>query len=342
MDPAVHVDAPGRPRRILVTGVGGAPGFDLARHLMTLGCQVIAVDASPLAAGLHLPLTARLTPSADDPAYATALLDLCRELRPDAIIPTVEAELLQLIRLRGALEDLGVRTWLPSRNVVDACADKAQFAAVMCEHSLATPRSFLPHQIRDIPDGRPLVVKPRRGQGAKGVHFCSTRRQAQILCELVDEPLVQEHVTGAEFTADCLVDRAGRASVILRHRLLVRNGLAMVAATFHDEEATALVEATLAAVGITGLCCAQGFIRDDTTGGARVVMTEVNARVAGAFPLSVVAGADLVGQTLNGLFDLPVDHSRLGYQPGVQLTKYVETLTTSERAPGAGPSPLHP
>lgn len=342
MDADVQPDLLGRPRRILVTGVGGAPGFDLARHLMTLGCPVIAVDANPLAAGLHLPLTARLAPSADDPAYATALLDLCRELHPDAIIPTVEAELPQLIQMRCALEDLGVRTWLPSRGAVDACADKAQFAAVMREHNLATPRTFLPHQIRDIPNGRPLIVKPRRGQGAKGVHFCSTRRQAQILCELVNEPLVQEHVTGAEFTADCLVDRSGRASVILRHRLLVRNGLAMVAATFHDEEVTTLVEATLAAVGITGLCCAQGFIRDDTISGPRVVMTEVNARVAGAFPLSVAAGADLVGQTLNGLFHLPVDHARLRYTPGIHLTKYVETLTTGTRAPGAGPTPRQP
>jgi carbamoyl-phosphate synthase large subunit len=53
--------------------------------------------------------------------------------------------------------------------------------------------------------------------------------------------------------------------------------------------------------------------------------------VFGGFPLSEAAGADLVGQMLNGLFGRPVDHGRLRYTPGICLTKYIETLATSDR-----------
>ncbi|WP_328876254.1 hypothetical protein OHT76_42755 [Streptomyces sp. NBC_00287] len=50
--------------------------------------------------------------------------------------------------------------------------------------------------------------------------------------ELVPQPLVHERVYGYEFTADCLVDRTGRASVILGRRNLVKAGLAAVSTTF--------------------------------------------------------------------------------------------------------------
>jgi carbamoyl-phosphate synthase large subunit len=325
----VSPDMSARRRRILVTGVGGAPGFDLARGLMRLGCDVIATDSNPLAPGLRLPdVTPRTMAPASHADYRTDLLRLCGDLWPDAVVSTVEQELPTLVTLRRPLADLGVTTWLPDSATVEACTDKAAFHAALTTHGVPTPRTVLPHEIGQLPDGRPLVVKPRRGQGAQNVTFCRSRRQARVLCDLVPEPIVQEQVSGREFTADCLVDRVGRASVVLRYRLLVKGGLAVVSRTFHDPQAADRVRATLAAVSAVGACCAQGFICDD--GPDRVVMTEVNARLAGGFPASEAAGADLIGQLLAGLFDNPVDHDRLRYRADVCLTKYTETLITEE------------
>ncbi|MEU5834531.1 ATP-grasp domain-containing protein [Streptomyces diacarni] len=317
-------------KRILVTGVGGAPGFDLVRSLQRLGCKVLAVDSDPHAPGLLLPeVTAHVVPPASDAAYRAGMLRLCAKARPDAVLSTVEQELPRLLGLRRPLADLGVTTWLPPREAVTACGDKAGFAAVLAEHGVPTPRTVLPEDLDRAPDGL-LVVKPRHGQGGKGVTMCRTREQARVLCELTMAPIVQEHVHGREFTADCLIDRTGRASVILRYRLLVKGGLAVVSRTFNDPDAAACVRATLAATGVTGACCVQGFIRDDADGRSRVVITEANVRVGGGFPASVAAGADYIGQYLRGLFRQDVDHGRLAYKPDVTLTKYVETLTTSE------------
>ncbi|MGA5635041.1 ATP-grasp domain-containing protein [Streptomyces lydicamycinicus] len=315
-------------KRILVTGVGGAPGFDLARSLLRLGCKVLAADADPYAAGFLLPeTTAHVLPPAMDPGYRASMLRLCANARPDAILSTVERELPRLIALRRPLADLGITTWLPERHAATACGDKARFAAVLTAHGVPTPRTVLPDQLDGAPHGL-LVVKPRHGQGAKGVHVCRTREQARVLCELIPAPIVQEHITGREFTADCLIDRAGRASVILRYRLLVKGGLAVVSRTFNDPEVDECVRAALTATGVTGACCVQGFIRDDSPD--RVLITEANARVGGGFPASVAAGADYIGQYLRGLFRQDVDHGQLTYKPDVTLTKYVETLTTSE------------
>lgn len=316
--------------RLLVTGVGGAPGLDLAMSLVERGHEVIGTDSNPLAPGLLAPgIITRTVSRADSPRYAADLLGLCHELRPDAIVPTVEHELPRLIGLRDELTRVGVRSWLPGLAAVQASIDKAEFDRVMREHRIPTPATVLPHEIDQLADGVQLVVKPRRGQGAKDLYFCDTKAQARVLCGLVPDPIVQQRIGGQEFSADCLVDRSGRASVVLRRRLWVHGGLSMVAATFHDEEATNRVKATLAAVGAVGPADAQGFISQDADD--RVVMTEINSRFAAGFLLGEVAGADLVQQTLNGLFDHPVQHERLRYEPDVFLTKYIAVLSTKAR-----------
>ena len=89
--------------------------------------------------------------------------------------------------------------------------------------------------------------------------FLNDLRQARVLCELVEDPLVQERVTGMEFTADCLIDHDGNVSVIPRRRLTVRNGLAVAARTFHDNQVAKTVTRTVAALGMTVIiiraCC---------------------------------------------------------------------------------------
>ncbi|MGI5380551.1 ATP-grasp domain-containing protein [Streptomyces sp. CA-251387] len=317
------------PRRILVTGVGANPGFGLTRSLTRLGHQVIAADANPLAPGLLLPgVEPRVTPLAADPDYPHVMTELCRDLAVDAVVAGIEHDLPPLMDMAPQLQADDVRLWLPDAESMRSCIDKAAFHQVLTTHGIPTPRTWLPEAIDQVPDHTPLVVKPRRGHGAQNVHFIDRRDHACLLCELVPEPLVQERVYGYEFTADCLVDRTGRASAILRRRNLVKAGLAAVSTTFDHPAVREAVVKTLGAVRARGICCVQGFVSDD----AAVTITELNVRIAGGFPLSEAAGADLVGQMVNGLFGLPVDHDRLTYKAGLFLTNYIETLAVGDVA----------
>ncbi|MFF3617272.1 ATP-grasp domain-containing protein [Streptomyces sp. NPDC002580] len=316
-------------RRILVTGVGANPGFGLTRSLTRLGHTVIAADANPLAPGFLLPGTVpQVIPFANDSAYSSVMAALCRDLSVDAVVAGIENDIPPLADMAPQLDTAGVRLWLPDTGSVRACIDKAVFHDVLSEHGITTPRIWLPEAIGQVPDGAELVIKPRCGHGAQHVHFVDRREHARVLCELVPQPMVQERVHGTEFTADCLVDRNGRASVILRRRDLVKAGLAVVSTTFDAPAVRDLVERVLDAVRAQGICCVQGFICADGT----ISITELNVRIAGGFPLAEAAGADLVGQMVNGLFGLPLDHSRLAYRSGVFLTNYVETLAVGDAA----------
>ncbi|MEU3188213.1 ATP-grasp domain-containing protein [Streptomyces sp. NPDC006923] len=317
-------------RRLLVTGVGGAPGLDLAACLASAGHTVLGTDSNPLAPGLIIPgISSRIAARADSPQYKSDLRTLLAGFRPEAIISGVERELPLLIEMQDELDAAGIRTWLPSARTAAITLDKALFHEAVTAEGIPTPLTARPEDIHLLPETGGLVVKPRRGQGSKDVHYCATRRQAAVLCELVADPIVQQRIAGQEFSADCLVDRDGRTSVVLRRRLLVHGGMSMVASTFHHEKATQLVKTTLTAIGSVGPCDVQGFITDDHP--VPVVITEVNHRLAAGFRLSEAAGADLVGQTLNGLFNIPVDHQRLAYRSDVHLTKYVTELSTQPR-----------
>lgn len=316
--------------RVLVTGVGGQPGFDLARRLHQLGSTVIGVDADPLANGLALDrIDPRVCPHVTDPRYGEALVKLCDTGAVDAVAPTVESELPALIDHAGDLAAVGARTWLPTHRAADACRDKAVFAQVLAEAAVAHPATWLPNQLDDAPADGEFVVKPRRGQGSQGVLVCQARDQARAACLLIEDPIVQTRLTGTEFTADCLVGDDGRAGVVLRWRLLTKGGLSIVTRTFSDPDIDALVRATLAAVGIRGWCCVQGFATDI---GPQI--TEVNARPAGAFLAAEAAGADLTGQYLTALLGGLINYHQLTYRSGVTLIKYVDTLavtTTGDR-----------
>ncbi|WP_405929273.1 ATP-grasp domain-containing protein [Streptomyces griseus] len=317
------------PRRILVTGTGANPGFGLARSLIRLGHRVIAADANPLAPGFLLPqVVPQVIPTADDQDYRARMTGLCRALAVDAVVPAIENDLPPLLRMSSRLEEIGVRMWLPEPSSVHTCIDKAAFHRVLTEQGVPTPRSWWGDTLDRVPENTQLVVKPRRGHGAQHVHFVEKKEHALLLSKVIPCALVQERVYGTEFTADCLVDRTGRASAILRRRDLVKAGLAAVSTTFRDTTVLGLVLAALRAVRAEGLCCVQGFVQAD----GQVTITELNVRIAGGFPLTEAAGADLVGQMVNGLFGFPVDHDRLAYRTGVFLTNYVETLAVGETA----------
>jgi hypothetical protein len=58
----------------------------------------------------------------------------------------------------------------------------------------------------------------------------------------------------------------------------------------------------------------------------------VNVCIAGGYALTEAAGADLVGQMVNGLFNLPVDYDLLTYRTGVFVTNYLKTLRVGDVA----------
>jgi carbamoyl-phosphate synthase large subunit len=73
-------------------------------------------------------------------------------------------------------------------------------------------------------------------------------------------------------------------------------------------------------VGIVGPAGAQGFVTD----AGDVVIIEINPRFTGGLPLSLHAGADLVGEYLRAILGQPMRPERLVGRAGVMMRRYYE------------------
>ena len=301
---------------ILVTGAGGAAGVTVIQWLVEAGHRVVAVDSDPLAVGLRLAQRAQMVPSADDPQFSSFLCKLAIHQGAKAIISTVSEEMPSLADHRVLFHDEGVATWFPERGVVQACIDKWLFYLAAKSVSLPVPPTNL-GSAEGVPG--PWIVKPRFGRGSRDIMWADTREELDWALGHVPNPLVQSRLTGREFTVDALVARDGSfAGGVARWRLATRGGITTQGETFANEGLLRLVADVLRGLAVRGPANVQGFASPQ----GNIMFTEVNPRFSGGLALSLAAGADLVGQYLNGVFERPIDPAKLRYRPGVRMLRY--------------------
>jgi carbamoyl-phosphate synthase large subunit len=319
---------------VLVTGAGGPAGVAVIRRLVALGHRVVAADADDAAAGNRLAHVGVLLPRADHPRFADALIGVATVYGVSALISTVAEELPALTAAAARLSGSGVATWLPDREAVELCCDKAAFAERMRAAGVPHPATGATAEaLLDVPG--PWVVKPRAGRGSRGVRLLDD--PGQVVDAMRGDPdlIAQTRLEGQEFTADALVDRGGRLlTVVPRWRSETKAGISVKGTTFESDTVTEVVAAALAAVGLTGPANVQGFVSDD--GSATVV--EINPRFSGGLPLTLAAGADVVSLYLRGVRDPGADLPFLWFEPGVRMSRYfAETYSRADGRPVADP-----
>lgn len=306
---------------VLVTGAGGAAGVAVIRALGERGEHVVAVDADPLAAGLFLADDHAVVGPAGGEGYLTDVADAVKRFGVDAVLCTVAEEMLVLADHRAALTDLGAALWCSPTSVIETCVDKLAFARAMTAAALPTPptASGTTAGPGTVVPG-PWIVKPRRGRGSRDVYAVDHPDELLWARRRVPEPIVQTRLAGQEFTVDVVVDHDGTTvGAIPRWRLRTKAGISTQGRTFADATVEGLAAATAEAIGIRGPANVQGFV--DDAGDAWIV--EMNPRFSGGLPLTLAAGADVVGEVLRGTRGRDPRRDRLGFEPGVTMTRHL-------------------
>jgi carbamoyl-phosphate synthase large subunit len=311
---------------VLVTGAGGPAGVSVLLALRKAGHQVVAVDASPEAVGLRLADHGAVLPFADDPSFASELCALARRHSVTAVIPTVAEELVALHGVIDALDEVGVRHWLPDPDAIESCTDKWRFHERTSGGALPMPETGLASAL-GVPG--PWVVKPRQGRGSRDIHLTDDEAELPSLIARVPEAMVQHRLSGKEFTVDAMVDQDGTlVAAVPRWRDETKAGISVRGETFTNPAVVAGVGTLLSTLGLRGPANIQGFI--DPSPLSRwehgLAFTEVNPRFSGGLPLTLAAGCDLVGQYLRGIVGLPLEPERLTFKPGVRMYRYFQEV----------------
>lgn len=278
---------------VLVTGVGGASGIGAVRSLRAeTDHEVVGVDANPTAAGLRLADAGSVVPlAADDdwPADVAAVVD---RFGVDVVVPTVDEELAELQRLREALP-AGTPVLAPRQPVVDATLDKYELHQWLADAGHDLPATRLASEADDIDSGAyPVVVKPRRGRGSRGVervadenalreHLTQTERQ-------LDDLLVQTYLDGPEYTTSVVGTQDGRLLAVVPKEAIEKDGSTVLGATRRAPAVAAACRAVFETLDPEGPVNVQQVLDDE--GVPRTI--EVNPRFSSTSCLTAAAGVD--------------------------------------------------
>jgi carbamoyl-phosphate synthase large subunit len=319
------VSAPpaGRPA-ILLTGAGKR--YDIVSCFARLTKTVVA-DPSPLAPAQYAAHVRVAVPRMDDPEYVPALERLCEQHGVGAVLPLTDLDIEILAR---ALEQGRLAALVPSAAVARATYDKYETHLLLGRLGLPSPPTALPEEDLDALS-YPVMVKPRRGSGARSIHLAHDAAQARFFVDYVDEPtMVQRAMNGPELSIDCLGDRAGRCvNAIPRTMLESRGGESIKGQVVRDEELIELGRSAMEALGVRGPATIQVF-RDPEVG---LGITDVNTRFGGAFPAPIYAA--LPGRTYPELIvrmaaGEPLEPHVGEFRAGMTFTRYYWQLELDE------------
>ncbi|CCN16463.1 ATP-grasp domain-containing protein [Bordetella bronchiseptica] len=222
---------------VLVTGVGGGGHGEQilkALRLARTRYHIIGGDMNPFSKGLAEVDKPYILPSANDPRYIDALLELCARHDVKAVFHGSEPELKAMSIARARFEQAGVFLPINPAAVIDLCMDKARTSEWLRRHGFDVPRTVAVNSLADLGkvDFFPAVLKPSVGGGGSANLFLAQDREeldflgASLLAN-IGAYIVQEYVgdTDSEFTVGVLLDMNGQLLNSIAVRRMILSGL---------------------------------------------------------------------------------------------------------------------
>lgn len=252
--------------------------------------QVLAGDHDALAPTLYLAHRGIRLPAISSSGYIDSLLRTVENESVRLIVPTIDTELLPLARNAERFKEFGCTALVSSPEFVEMTADKWHTTRFFAANGIAVPASWLPDDCEEskLPDE--LFLKPRDGSASKNA-FAVGRDSLSRMLPGVPNPIIQERIVGSEITVDALLDLDGTPiHFVPRRRLRTLGGESIQGVTIDDSALRDWILRILELAsqqGALGPLTIQAFL---TSSGP--VLTEINARFGGGFPLTCAAGGE--------------------------------------------------
>ena len=223
-------------KTVVITGVGGPLGQALikAARQSTVPCRIVGTDRSALSIGLDWVESPQLLPDAADPErYLREVRRVCTSERATLILPGSDQELEVLSNGAAELrERTGAIVVASPPDVLRVALDKLQTARFLEAAQLRFPRTSalddpgsVAQLVKDF--GFPLIAKPCRGSGSRGLWKVRSWADINYLQTLGGQMVLQEYLKpdDAEFTVAVYTQRDGQqtGSICLKRELVAGN-----------------------------------------------------------------------------------------------------------------------
>ena len=298
--------------------------FRRAAEELGVTCRMVATDMEPgWSPACQTADVCFAVPRCTDAAFMPTIKALCQREHVRMIVPTIDTELAVFAEHAADCAKQGLRVVVPSAAFVAMSRDKMETARLLETCGVAAPQTWLADVPASLPPAAyPLIAKPRQGSASIGVHGLANDRErrrfvAKLSAQDAGNYVLQTLCRGRELTVHAFY-RAGRLICAApHHRKLVRAG----EVCFAETVACPLAQSAAAALarpftGLSGVICFQGF--ED---GEVFLVTEINARFGGGYPLADAAGGRFARWLIQETLGLAPEGAP-EYQIGLRMLRY--------------------
>lgn len=276
--------------KILFTCVGRRieliQAFKNAASRLGIELIICGADRDNTAPALYFCDEKVLVPGIYEDTYIPFLANYCLDKKIDAVIPTIDTDLLVLAEGKTCFAE--TRVIVSDAEVIRICRDKRVTSEFFEKYSLDHP--YTVDHCNKYQETFPAFVKPIDGSSSINTFKISCRDELQTVCANMPTYIVQKYISGTEYTVDVLCDFTGNPVFITpRIRLAVRAGEVLKTEISQDEQIIKEIRDLVYSLKPCGPITVQ-LIRDEASG--KDYFIEINPRFGGGAPLSMKAGAD--------------------------------------------------
>ena len=338
--------------RLLMTGAG-APGA--AGILKCLGLEprfhITAADANPHAVGRYRCDDFVQIPYGDDPGFADALLEVCREKQIRTILPLVTRELIPLAENAGRFAEAGTQVLVSPASSLAIANNKSRLYQFLEWRGLPVPEYRVVETVEQFRQAAndlgypkiPFCFKPSVSNGSRGFRVVaegvdesdllfnqkpqSTYMRYDDAVRILSarpfpELLLSEYLPGEEYSVDCIALNGEMILALPRWRKRMINGIS-VEGEFREEPALQdYCRVILRELRLHGNIGIQ--VKRNAAGEFRIL--EINPRVQGTISSALGAGVNLPVLGVKLQLGWPVAADEMRVKWGTGFSRYWEEV----------------
>lgn len=316
--------------RILFTSVGRRvelmQEFKAAAETLGFELEIYGADITDTAPALHFCDHTVIVPRIKDSAYIPSLLECCKDNHIDALVPTIDTDLLILSKHKKAFQDIGTVVVVSDEDKIAVCRDKRLTSAYFESIGLSAPQPV--DDVKNYCAGFPAFIKPKDGSSSMFAYKATDQQELESFAKQVPDYIIQPFVEGTEYTVDVFCDLNGKPIYITpRIRLAVRAGEVLKTQIAQDDVIIAETEKLIADYKPCGAITIQ-LIRQNETGNNYYI--EINPRYGGGAPLTMKAGANSAVALLKLLNGENVGYLPKAAEDGAIYCRFDQSIRVNE------------
>lgn len=263
--------------------------FKAAAQRLNITSAIVAADCSDTAPALYFADKAVNLPRISDPNYIDEIINVSNAEKISLIIPTIDTDLLLLSENKEYIEaNSNARVLISGARVVNICRDKEKTQEFLELNGFNIPRMYTEMDIDSSDLPFPLFIKPKSGSSSVNIFKVHNQEELNTYLQIVDEPIVQDYISGEEYTIDAFLDFRGNIiTIVPRLRIATRSGEIAKGKIVKDPTIIENVRELLEILKPIGHITVQLM---KTNKGIEYI--EINPRFGGGAPMSIKSGAD--------------------------------------------------